>query len=109
MRKTKVTTIYAAETEAEVYGERRRLVVYMNMARAQRERDQRNEAISDVEEKLGKLAKEGAGWSEAKLHRKIVEIVGRWDGYLEVRVRRKGKGPRVTWRLRQNALRAAER
>ena len=109
VRKTKVTTVYAVGTEAEVYGERRRLVVYMNMARAQRERDQRNEALSDIEEKLGKLGKEGATWSEAKLHGKITEIVGRWEDYVKVQVKRKGKGPRLTWRLHQYALRAAER
>ena len=109
VRKTKVTTIYAAGTEAEVYGKPRRLVVYMNMARAQRERDQRNEALSEVQETLETLSAEGAKWSEAKLHKRIGEIVGRWEEYVEVRVSRKGKGPRVTCRLHQYALRAAER
>lgn len=71
VRVTKTTTIYAVETEADVYGMRRRLVVYMNMARAQRERDQRNEALAEIGGKLDTLAKEGAQWTEVKLHEKI--------------------------------------
>ncbi|EQD75637.1 transposase, IS4, partial [mine drainage metagenome] len=109
VRVTKTTTIYAVETEADVYGKRRRLVVYTNMARAQRERDQRNEALAEIGGKLDTLAKEGAQWKEAKLHEKIGEIVGRWGEFLEIRVRRRGEGPRVACRLHQQALRAAER
>ena len=109
VRKTKVTTIYATATEAEVYGTRRRLVVYMNMARAQRERDLRNESLATIGEELEKLAREGAEWKEAKLHARIAEIVGGWRSYVEVRVSRKGEGPRVGYRLKQQAVREAER
>ncbi len=111
VRRTKVTTIYAVETERELYGKRRRLVVYMNMARAQKDRDERNEALATLTEELEKLSKEGAKWSEAKLHARIREIVGRHAEYVEVRVQRKekGQGPRVVWSYHQHALRAAER
>ncbi len=109
VRRTKVTTIYAVGTEAEVYGTRRRLAVYMNMARAQRERDHRNESLAMIGEELEKLSKEGAEWKEAKLHARIAEIVGGWRNYVEVRVSRKGEGPRVSWRLKQQAVREAER
>ena len=112
VRRTKVTTIYAVETEAELlYGKRRRLAVYMNMARAQKDRDERNEALSTIIEELEKLSKEGASWGEAKLHARIREIVGRYGEYVEVRVQRRGKdqGPRLTWSYHQHALRAAER
>jgi hypothetical protein len=111
MRKTKGATTYATATEAEAYGTRRRLVVYMNMARAQRERDLRNGSLATIGEELETLSKEGADWTEAKLHKAIRETMGRWAPYLEVRVRRKGKekGSRVTWSYHPHALRAAER
>ena len=109
MRKTKGTTIYATATEAEVYGTRRRLVVCTKTARAQRERELRNEALATMGEELEKLSKEGAEWKEAKLNGRIAEIVGGWGNYVEVRVSRKGEGPRVIHRRKQQALREAER
>ena len=109
VRQTKVSTIYAVETKPLLYGKERRVVVYLNGARGMREADHRNGALAEVITALGKLAEQGATWSEAKLHKAIRETVGRWTPYLEVRVRRKGKGPRVTWSYHQHALRAAER
>ena len=109
VRQTKVSTIYAVETKPSLYGKERRVVVYLNGARGMREADHRNGALAEVITALGKLAEQGATWSEAKLHKAIRETVGRWTPYLEVRVRRKGKGPRVTWSYHQHALRAAER
>lgn len=115
VRKTDVTTIYAMETRAQLYGKERRVVVYLNGARGVREADQRNGALAEITAALGKLSEEGAQWSEAKLHKAIKAVVGRWAPYLDVRVRRKGKGkdgekgPRVTWSYHQHALRAAER
>ncbi|EQD72048.1 transposase, partial [mine drainage metagenome] len=86
-------------------------MVYHNGARGVRESDQRNGALAEITAALGKLSEQGAAWSEAKLHKAIREVVGRWAPYLEVRVTRKGKekGPRVTWSYHQHALRAAER
>jgi len=109
VRRSKTSTIYAVGTETELYGKRRRVVVYLNRARGIREADQRNDALVEITEALGKLAEKGAEWSEAKLHRAIDEVVGRWAPYFQVRVSRKGKGPRVTWSYHQHALRAAER
>ncbi len=57
---------------------------------------------------MEKLAGEGAEWKEAKLHARIAEIVGGWRSYVEVRVSRKGEGPRVGYRLKQQAVREAE-
>ncbi|EQD72420.1 transposase IS4 family protein [mine drainage metagenome] len=86
-----------------------RLAVYLNMARAQRERDLRNEIPRHHRRRARPALEEGAEWKEAKLHARIAEIVGSWRSYVEVRVRRKGEGPRVTYRLKQQALRGAER
>jgi hypothetical protein len=115
VRQTGVTTVYAVEAERKLFGQERRVVVYFNGARAVREADQRNGELAKITEALGKLSEEGAQWKEAKLHKAIKEIVGRWAPYLEVRVSRQGKGkdlekgPRVTWSYHQHALRAAER
>ena len=111
VRQSKVSTIYAVETKPVLYGKERRVVVYLNGTRGMREADQRNGALAEVIAALGRLAEQGATWSEAKLHKAIRETVGRWSPYLAVRVRRKGKekGSRVTWSYHQHALRAAER
>jgi hypothetical protein len=109
VRQTDVTTVYAVEAETKLFGKERRVVVYFNGARAVREADQRNGELARVTAALGKLSETGAQWKEAKLHKAIREVVGRWAPYLEVRVSRRGEGPRVTWSYHQHALRAAER
>ncbi|MGC8699219.1 MAG: IS1634 family transposase [Candidatus Acidifodinimicrobium sp.] len=109
VRHTKTNTIYAVDVEAELYGKRRRVVVYLNRARGVKEADQRNDALADTTEKLKNLSIIGEGWTEAKLHKVIDGIVGRWAPYIEVQVRRKGNEYEVDWRYHQHMLRAAER
>ncbi|EQD63995.1 transposase, partial [mine drainage metagenome] len=70
-------------------------MVYKNMARAQRERDDRNEALSKIVKELGVLEKKCQQWSEARVHGAVKEIVGRWGKYIDVHVGRKRTGKRV--------------
>ena len=109
VRWTKATTIYAVGVEAELYGKRRRVAVYRNRLRGVKEADERNEGLAEAAKRLDELSEKGEEWSEAELHEAIREIAGPWSKYVAVRVRRKGKGPRVTWSYRQHALREAER
>ncbi|MHB8352773.1 MAG: IS1634 family transposase [Thermoplasmata archaeon] len=101
--------LYAMKVRARLWKEDREVVVYANAEKAQRERQERNEALARIGKALSELAEKGAEWGEAKLHETIRGTVGDWAEFVEVRVRRRGKGPRVSWRLHQQALRAAER
>lgn len=109
VRYTKTTRVYAVETIATVYGEKRHLVVYTNHTRAAQERDTRNAALAEIANSLDKLSDEHNDWSEAKLHHKIAEIVGSLKPFISVKVGRKDNEPRIVWRYSQHALRAAER
>lgn len=109
VRITKTTRIYAVLTEAKIYGKNRRLVVYRNMARAQKERDTRNEALATIATRLAELENTWQKWTEARIHRKVKEVVGRWGRYIKVRVSRRQNGQRVTWKYKQQSLREAER
>ena len=81
----------------------------MNMSRAQKERDERNEALSTIAGELGALENRCTKWDEARIHRVAATIIGRWERYIEVHVSRKGVGRRVAWEYKQRALREAER
>ena len=107
--KTRQGGLYAVKVRTRLWKEEQEVVVYANAEKAQREREGRNEALARIGAALSELAEKRAEWREAKLHEAIRDTVGDWAEFVEVRVRRRGKGPRVTWRLRQQALRAAER
>jgi Transposase DDE domain len=109
VRSNKDTAIYAVLTHREVYGDKRNLAVYSNHSRATHDMDQRNDALVNIDKAFSALAVEGSGWPEAKLRKKIHEIAGRWLSYFNIRIKRKGDGPRIAWSYRQHALRAAER
>ncbi|EQD50688.1 transposase [mine drainage metagenome] len=107
--KTRLGGLYAVKVRTPLWKMEREVVVYANAAKAQREREERNEALARITKALTELGERGTAWDEAKLHETIRGTVGEWSPFLEVRVRRKGAGPRVVWRLKQQALRAVER
>ncbi len=107
--KTRLGGLYAVKVRAPLWKGEREVVVYTNAEKAQREREERNEALARILEALEKLGEKGQGWTEARLHETIRGTIGDWKEFVEVRVRRKGKGPRVVGHLKQHALRAAER
>jgi hypothetical protein len=109
VRSNKDTAIYAVLTHREVYGDKRNLAVYSNHSRATHDVDQRNDALVKIDKGFSELAVEGSDWPEAKLRKKIHEVAGRWMSYFNIRIKRKGDGPRIAWSYKQHALRAAER
>ena len=109
VRITKTTKIYAVLAEAKIYGKDRRLVVYQNMARAQKERDGRNEALAKIAERFEALESKWQKWTEARIHHTVKEVVGRWGRYMKVHVSRNQNRRRVIWKYRRQSLREAER
>jgi len=109
VRDSRVGMIYAQPAYNELYGERRRLIVYMNDERALRDRSRRNRRLDDKRKALDQLALDGEEWDEGKLREKIKTIVGSDGDLIKAGVRRKGLGPRVRWEFPPRANAAASR
>jgi transposase len=105
----KISKLYAVKTTGSIFGGQHSLVVYFNQARAIQERDQRNVALWVIAKDLDKLAEKGKGWTEKKLHSEIKKIIGSYDDYIGVRVKRKGSGPRIAWKYKKRELARIER
>jgi len=110
MRSGKVGKVYGVEVEGTVYGKRHRLIVCINRDRAVREQGSRDEALAIIGQELDKLNEDGGDWSEKDLHAKISEIVKKeYARFLDVRVTRKGDGPRVAWSWKKREIARAAR
>lgn len=101
--------IYATKTEGRLFGRERSVVVYVNQERRMGRTSTQHDALLQIGKELDKLGEDGAGWSEARLHREIARIVGEWRKCVHTRVRRKGDGPRVEWRYKKGEISGRER
>ncbi|MDI6809975.1 MAG: IS1634 family transposase [Candidatus Eisenbacteria bacterium] len=101
--------VYAQKVTGKLFGMDRTLAVYTNAERAMREREARNRELRRIGTELTYLSTKGARWDEAKLHQEIKSIVGEWRSFLQVRVRRGGKKPRVDWKYFDRDLKSAAR
>jgi len=107
--KSKLGHIYAVRTHGRLFGQERSAVVYVNQDRRSSEINTQNEALAEIFEELNALNKRGYNWSEAKLHKEIDAIVGSWRDYIGVRVKRKGKGPRIELWYKTREIASTER
>lgn len=107
VRWTKTVRIYAIETKIEIYGEKRRIIIYKNASRATKELDERNAALAEIAVKLSELEKTGSDWTEADLHKEINQILGNNKRYLNIRVKRKGS-TKIEWSYKKSVLKAEE-
>jgi hypothetical protein len=109
VRSSQAGHIYATKTRNELFGRERSAIVYVNRERSARDADARNEALSVIGRSLDDLSQTGKSWSEKRLHDQIKGIVGKWSGFIDVRVSRKKDFPRIEWSYRKQELRNVER
>lgn len=101
--------IYANKSLEQLYGSKRSVVVYQNQDRLMRKTNEMNEVLAEIGKKLDELNEQGMKWTEAKLHKKIDTIVESWKNCIHVRVKRKGKGPRIEWKFKKREMAKLER
>jgi len=101
--------IYAVGKTDTVYGHEMSLAVYSNKVRESHEIDKRNDALNEIGEALDELARKGRAWGESKLHSKIKTLTRGYTEFLDVQVKRKGDGPRVSWKYKSRALDRSDR
>lgn len=109
VKSSKAGHVYAMKVKNKIYGKQRDLIVYTNRERGVRDGNSRNEAIVSIVEALTELSEYGSKWTEKKLHKEIRKIVGDYKQFIEVRVRRKGDGPRLSWNIKEREINKAER
>ena len=109
LRSATHSRIYAVKTSAAVFGRMRSIAVYRNMEKATRDAYVRNDALKSIAVEFDRLAVDGEDLSEAKLHSKIRSIADEWPEYIDIRVKRKGRGKRIECSYTQHSLRAAEK
>lgn len=109
LRPTRGGAIYAVKARVPLWKEEREVTVYTSAARAMEDRSERNLALSNIGKALDALSEKGKEWTERKLHEAIVEVLGEWKEFVQVRVRRGREGPRVVWSYRDRAIREAAR
>ena len=102
--KSRTGHIYATKAKGPLYGKKRSLVVYLNQDRHMKQANIMNEALADIGNELDILAQEGKNRTEANLHKAINKIVGSWKDCIQVRVKRKGDGPRIEWKYRKREI-----
>ena len=102
--KSRTGHIYATKSDGPLYGKKRSLVVYLNQDRSIKKMNIMNEALADIGDELDILAEEGKNRSEAKLHKEIDKIVGSWKDCIQVKVKRKGNGPRIEWKYKKREI-----
>ena len=108
-KSSKAGHVYAMKTRKKLYGKQRDLILYTNRERGVRDANFRNEALVSIIEALTELNESGSTWTEKKLHREIGKVVGDYKRFIEVRVRRKGNGPRLSWKVKEREISKAER
>jgi Transposase DDE domain len=106
---TRAGAVYATKARGSLWKAEREVVIYTNAERATDDRSERNRALSEIGRALTTLSEKGKEWSEGRLHSAIREVVGEWEEYLQVRVRRGGSTPRIVWAYRDRAVKAATR
>jgi Transposase DDE domain len=109
VKESKTGPVYAVKVTGKVFGENRTLAAYSNAERAMREREERNRELQAIGTGLTYLSTKGMDKDESELHAAIKNIVGDWRHYVKVRVRRKGKGPRIEWSYIDRRFKTATR
>ena len=109
-RSSKAGHIYVTGLREQLYGKKRDVVVYTNRERGVREGDARNEALAAVVEGLEALGTgdDALRMGEKKLRERAKKIIGGYEQFVDFRIRRKGSGSRVVWKLRKREMRDAE-
>lgn len=102
--KSRTGHIYATKSDGHLYGKKRSLVVYLNQDRNMKKMNIMNEALADIADELDILAEKGKNQSEAQLHKAIDKIVGSWKDCIQVKVKRKGDGPRIEWKFKKREI-----
>ena len=101
--------IYAKKVLGKLYGKERSLTVYANREREMHDSDERNEALSAIEEALQSLANNETSTGEMKIREKAKKIIGGYSEFIEFRVSRKCNTPRVKWKVKKKEIREAEK
>lgn len=107
--KSRTDTIYSVNTSGTLYGEERKVTVYVNENRRVRERNALNETLAVIGVELDDLSEKGKNWSEGKLHKEIKKIVGDYNDYIDTIVKRKSDCPRIEWDFKSKAIKKANR
>jgi len=101
--------IYAIKAHDELFGTEGSVIVYLNHEKRTDKINDQNLALAEIGRKLDNLSETGKEWTEAKLHKEIKAICGSWKDYIHTRVKRKGNGPRVEWRLKKKKIAHSKR
>ena len=109
VHKSKSNHIYAVKTKKPLFDQDRSVTVYINQEKRNNKINDQNLALSEIGEHLNELNETGKNWSENALHKEIKKIVGNWKNYLNIRVKRKINGPRITWRFKSQEIAKRER
>jgi hypothetical protein len=109
VKESKTGPVYAVRSTGKIFGENRTLAVYSNAERAMREREERNRELQAIGMGLTYLSTKGAAKDESELHAAIKSLVGDWRHFVQVRVKRNGKGPRIVWKYLDRRLKPAGR
>jgi transposase len=106
--KSRTGHIYATRCQGQLFDKERSVVVYTNHERRTGKINDRNEVLAYIGEQLNELSEKGKTWSEARLHKEINTIVGSWKRFFHTRVKRKGEGPRIEWKFKNQEIAASE-
>jgi transposase len=108
-RKTKKGTIYAIKKKGKLFGKGRTVVVYKDWDRCIKDINNRNENLVVIGKELDKLSEKGKNYTEKRLHKEIRSITKSFSDFVDVRVSRKRKGPRVVWKFLPRKIERTER
>jgi len=109
VHKSKSNHIYAVKSKNPLFNRERSVTVYINQERRNSEINDQNLALSEIGKHLDELSEKGKDWSEGALHKEINKIVGDWKAYMNIRVKRKRNGPRITWQFKRREISKRER
>ena len=105
--KSKTDTIYSVKTSGILYGEERKVTVYVNENRRVRNRNALNETLAVIGEELDELSEKGKEWSEGRLHKEIKKKIEGYEAYIHATVKRMRGVPRIDWKFKSKNIEKA--
>ena len=106
-RKSKTDTIYSLKTSGILYGEERKVTVYVNENRRVRNRNALNETLAVIGEELDELSEKGKEWSEGRLHKEIKKKIEGYEDYIRTTAKRTRGIPRIDWEFKSKNIEKA--
>lgn len=101
-------SLYAKSLRTDLFGKPQSVVVCLNTEMREDGRGKRNETLMDIKERLEALSLEKGNWSEGKLRKEALKIVGSNTNIIKPRIKRKGVQPRIEIQLLKRSVKDQE-